>query len=151
MFPGRFNTSTFGDKGNKLIKGLEKLKKDKFVRFDVIDQIIDTIKSDQDIWLNEIIRLRDTVAHFETVTDYSYSAHLKGDRISVKPPFLISLNATNNIEIIYNNCLDFVQEFMCLVITMTLPNKFGLRSRGKTHAAVGEPFEQYIKFGLGSY
>jgi hypothetical protein len=149
MFPGRFKVKTFGDKGNNIIEGLTKFKKDKSARSDIIDYLISSIKADQDSWLNETIRLRDTCAHFKASSGYRYSAKLVDKTLYVKAPELFGFNVSNSIEIIYKNCLEFIQEFMCFVIVMEMPAHIHLNTRGNNPVSVGEPIDQYVKFCIG--
>src|SRR4030042_4092505 len=51
FFPHRFKTKTFGDMGEDLIKGLEKFKKDKKAKKEIVDLIISMIRDDQTSWL----------------------------------------------------------------------------------------------------
>ena len=53
------------------------------------------------------------------------------------------------INLIYQNCIEFIQDFMCLSIGLYLPEKLfvGVKKEGPYN--VGEPLSKYIKFGFG--
>jgi hypothetical protein len=64
LFPHRFKTKTFGDMGEDLIKGLEKFKKDKNAKKEIVDSIISMIRDDQTTWLKQAITLRSSLNPF---------------------------------------------------------------------------------------
>lgn len=147
LFPHRFKTMTFGEKGEDLIKGLEKFKKDKNAKKEIVDSIISMIKDDQTSWLKQAITLRDSLNHFKTIAGYNYQAKKMGDKWEIIVPKIARLNVLTYMKKIYSNCLEFIQEFMCLVIGMFLKG-FTVGMRTTNMSSFGEPLNQYIKFGL---
>lgn len=147
LFPGRFRVQTFGNKGNDLIKGLEKFKKQRGVRVATVDSIISMIQEDQKKWLTTAVKLRDDVAHYKTFLDYHYRIQKDGEKTFVYPPVVSGMSVFEFMNLIYKNSLDFIQDFMCLAIELSLPAVFivGLT----TDPLVEEPYKKYIKFGLG--
>jgi hypothetical protein len=146
LFPNRFKTKTFGDMGDDLIKGLEKFKKDKNSKKDIIDSIISTIRDDQKTWLKQAITLRTTINHFKTISGYNYQARKTGTEIEIIVPRIARLTVLTYMKRIYSNCLEFIQDFMCLVIGMFLPKGVTLGSRD-SYLSKDHPIEKYIKFG----
>lgn len=147
LFPKRFKTKTFGDMGDDLIKGLEKFKKDKNSKKEIVDSIISMIRDDQKTWLKQAITLRTSLNHFKTIAGYNYQAKKIGDEWEIIVPRIARLNVLTYMKRIYSNCLEFIQDFMCLVIGMFLPNGVIVSVRN-THASGDEdPLEKYIKFG----
>ncbi len=147
FFPHRFKTKTFGDMGEDLIKGLEKFKKDKSAKKEIVDLIISMIKDDQNSWLKQAIRLRTSLTHLKTIAGYNYQVRKSGDRCEIIVPRIAGLNVLKYMETTYSNCLEFIQEFMCLVIGMFLEG-FTVGVRNTNASSIGEPLNQYIKFGL---
>lgn len=146
LFPSRFKTMTFGNMGDDLIKGLEKFKKDKNAKKDIIDSIISTIKDDQRTWLKQAITLRTTLNHFKTIAGYNYQAKRTGEDIEIIVPRIARLYVLTYMKKIYSNCLEFIQDFMCLVIAMFLPKGVTLGSRD-SYLSEDHPIKKYIKFG----
>jgi hypothetical protein len=147
FFPHRFKTKTFGDLGEDLIKGLEKFKKDKNAKREIVDSIITMIRDDQTSWLKQAIRLRTSLSHFKTIAGYNYQAKKIGDKWKIIVPKIARLNVLTYMETTYFNCLEFIQDFMCLVIGMFLKG-FTVGIRTANVSSFGEPLNQYIKFGL---
>ena len=147
LFPHRFKTKTFGDMGEDLIKGLEKFKKDKNAKKEIVDSIILMIGDDQKSWLSQAITLRDSLNHFKTIAGYNYQAKKIGDRCEISVPRIAGLDVLTYMETTYSNCLEFIQDFMCLVIGMFLKG-FTVGVRTTNVSSFGEPLNQYIKFAL---
>lgn len=148
LFPHRFKTMTFGEKGEDLIKGLEKFKKDKNAKKEIVDSIISMIKEDQKSWLKQAITLRTTLAHFKTIAGYNYQAKNNGEEWEIIIPKIAGLNVLPYMQTTYSNCLECIQDFMSLVIGMFLPKGFTVGVRNTNISNVGEPLNQYIKFAL---
>jgi hypothetical protein len=148
FFPHRFKTKTFGDLGEDLIKGLEKFKKDRNAKKEIVDSIISMIRDDQTSWLKQAITLRTSLSHFKTIAGYNYQAKRIGDKWEITVPKIARLNVFKYMETTYSNCLEFIEDFMCLVIGMFLKG-FTVGIRTANVSSLGEPLNQYIKFGLG--
>lgn len=148
LFPHRFKTKTFGDMGEDLIKGLEKFKKDKNAKKEIVVSIISMIRDDQNSWLKQAITLRSSLNHFKTIAGYNYQAKKIGDKWEIIVPRIARLNVLTYMKTTYSNCLEFIQDFMCLVIGMFLPKVFTVGTRNTNISSVGDPLNQYIKFAL---
>jgi hypothetical protein len=149
LFPNRFKTKTFGDKGENLIRGLENFRNDKNAKKEIVDSIISMVKDDQNSWLEQAINLRDTLAHFKTIAGYNYQAKKMGDELEIIMPRIAGLNVLLYMKTTYSNCLELIQDFMCLVIGMFLPKGLTVSVRNFNVSSIGEPLNQYIKFALG--
>ena len=148
FFPNRFKTHTFGDRGEDLIRGLEKFRKDKNAQIEIVDSIISMVRDDQNSWLKQAINLRDTLAHYKTIAGYNYQAKRIGGELEIMIPTIAGQNVLSYMQTTYSNCLEFIQDFMCLVIGMFLPKGLAVGVRNMEVSIVGEPLDQYIKFGL---
>lgn len=147
FFPNRFKTKTFGDMGDDLVKGLEKYKKDKNCKKEIVDSIISMIKEDQQTWLKQAITLRTSLNHFKTIAGYNYQGRKKGKELEIIVPRIARLNVLTYMERIYSNCLEFIQDFMCLVIGMFLPKGVTVGVRNSYASGDKDPIGKYIKFG----
>ena len=146
LFPGKFKVQTFGNKGNDLIKGLERFNKGNAVKKDTVDSIITMIREDQETWLSQAVKLRDDIAHYKTFLHYHYNVNQSGDEYLVTPPRVKGMTVLEYMNLVYQNCIEFLQDFMCLVIELHLPPVFCISS--PSVIGVGEPLKKYIKFGL---
>lgn len=63
---------------------------------------------------------------------------------------IAGLNVLTYMKTTYSNCLEFIQDFMCLVIGMFLPKGLTIGIPETNVSSLGEPLKQYIKFALGS-
>lgn len=149
LFPKRFKTKTFGAKGEKLIKGLVSFKNDQDAKKEIVDSIISMIEDDQKTWLEQSITLRDTLSHSQTIAGYNYQAKKCGNGWEIIVPRIAGIDVLKYMKTTYSNCLEFVQDFMCLVIGMFLPKSVSVGVRNSNVSSIGEPFNQYIKFGWG--
>lgn len=146
LFPGRFSVKTFKGKGETLCKGLEQFKRDKSVKTEPADDLIKILRDDRDSWLEHAISLRDTIGHYKTLADFNYHAVNHGDTRTIKKPVIAGTTPQDYLNLTYQNCIEFVQDFICMSIVLYLPAQFYLVNGAPR---VGEPVAQYIKFGLG--
>lgn len=149
LFPKRFKTKTFGNMGEDLIKNLEKFKVDGNTKTEMVDAIIALIKDDQKAWLKQAITLRTSLNHFKTIAGYNYHAERKSDQWQITVPRIAGVDVLNYMKIIYTNCLEFIQDFMCLVIGMFMPKQLIVGIRDASTPNIGAPLGQYIRFGWG--
>lgn len=147
LFPNRFKTKTFGDMGENLIKGLKNFKNDKNAKIDIVDSIISMIRDDQNAWLKQAITLRTSLNHFKTIADYNYQAKRNGNKWEIISPLIVGLEALSYMKLTYSNCLEFIQDLMCLAIGLFLPKNVSVGVRNSSISSFGEPLNKYIKFG----
>lgn len=146
LFPGRFGTKTFKDKGEAICKCLEQLKRDKSTKTDVADSLISVLRSDRESWLEQAISLRDTISHYRALADFNYHAVNLGDRRTIKSPNIAGMPPREYLRLTYQNCIEFLQDFICISVVLYLPSQFAL---AKGSPSIGTPMSQYIKFGVG--
>ncbi len=178
LFPDRFKTNTFGDKGSKLIANLNRYKKDekdireksfdkKYIelyikcRGETIDNLISMLNNDKAKWLDMVISARDTVSHYKGSGNcgevYRYSAVVQdGEELeAVIIPKILDIYPRQLLEISYRNCIEFIQDFICLFIELWWPPNFCLIEASDTDPLLitwrkrNLPAAKYIKYSLG--
>lgn len=179
LFPDRFKTHTFGDKGSKLIADLNRYKNnlekdirersvdekymDIYIRYrgETIDNLIYMIGDDKAKWLDRVISVRDTVSHYKGIGNcsevYRYSTAVQdGEELkSVIIPKILDFYPRQLLEISYRNCIEFIQDFICLFIELWLPPMFFLIEASDTDPLLiawrkrNLPATKYIKYSLG--
>jgi len=149
LIPGRFRVQTFQDKGDKLISGLNKYLKDKNCKAAYAEDLINVLSDDKEAWLERAIKLRDDISHYKTFSEFNYSYAKINDKETFNYPRISGMEPLKYINLIYQNCIEFIQDFMCLSIGLYLPEKLfvGVKKEGPYN--VGEPLSKYIKFGFG--
>lgn len=149
FFPRRFKTHTFGGKGSDIIGGLEQYKKDKSAKVEVLDEMISLLRDDRETWLEQAITLRDTLSHYRTFAQFNYHCTRSGGEKSIVAPKVASLEPKEYLAITYQNCIEFLQDFIFLVVDLFLPPYWHISARDQgSPAGVGKPLSQYIKFCL---
>ena len=148
LLPGRFATATFTDKGARLISGLEQFDRDKYAKHELVSHLIGMLHDDREAWLEQAITLRDTMSHFKTFAEFQYRSVSIEGKAKCASPRIAGLGPTDYINCTYRNCIEFLQDFMCLTIGLFLPPNFSVGLRSGSTCSVGEPLAQYIKFGL---
>lgn len=150
LFPKRFKTSTFTDKGSKLIVGLEKYKKDKSAKRELVDELIHVLQDDREAWLEQAITLRDTLSHYRTFAEFNYKCVRRNGQESFIIPKVAGMEPVEYMALTYQNCIEFLQDFMCIAVGLFLPPTFWVGVRASNHpVSVGEPLAQYVKFCFG--
>lgn len=148
LIPNRFQTFTFSDKGDRLIRGLEQFSRDKNAKHGLVAHMIEMLRDDRDAWLQQAISLRDTISHFKTFAEFRYRKVDVNGKATCVSPRIAGLSALDYINRVYKNCLEFLQDFMCLSIGLFLPPGFSVGVRTNGTCSVGDPLAQYVKFGL---
>jgi len=147
LLPNRFPVKTFRDKGEALCGALEKYKHDKSAKANLADDLIGIIRSDREAWLEQAISLRDKVGHYKTLADFNYHAVNLGTTRTIRKPRIAEMEPLPYLQLTYQNCIEFIQDFLCIAVALSLPSHFSLSA---SKPSVGEPLSQYIKFGLGT-
>lgn len=139
-----FKTDTFQNKGEKLISNLEEYKKkipkqlsgkiknkerlDLAIKYRVftIDNIISMLKNDRTSWLCKTIDTRDTVSHYKGSFNFlhEYTLEKIDDKFKVLMPKILGDYPRRFLNDTYSNCIEFIQDFMCLFIELWLPPFF---------------------------
>lgn len=150
LVPRRFRVQTFGDKGEALRRGLEQYERDKSANKELARGLIDMLQADREQWLEQAISLRDTIGHYRTFADFNYHSVNHGSTRTIRKPTVAGMAPVEYMELTYKNCLEFLQDFMCLSIGLALPAPFTISTNADGPRNVGEPIASYIKFGLAS-
>jgi hypothetical protein len=174
LFPNTFKVGTFTNKGLKLINNLNEYKKKvpkqlskkitdaerlslaiKY-RSLTIDNIIKLLQDDGSAWLCKAIDTRDTISHFKGSLNLTeYSIEKTGEEINIVLPKILDVYPRYFLENTYNNCIEFIQDFMCLFIELWLPPLFCITQASdsnptlKTWRDSNVAAAKYIKFMLG--
>lgn len=150
LIPQRFPTFTFSGKGDKLIRALEQFGHDKTAKSELVTGMVKMLQDDREAWLEQAITLRDTISHFKTFAEFRYrKVDVDGKPMCVSPQ-VAGRPAQEYIDLTYKNCLEFLQDFMCLSIGLFLPPNFSVGIRPTGTCGVGEPLAQYVKFVLST-
>lgn len=144
------HTQTYGDKGEKIIKGLEQYKAKKDVNIKAVDNLITLMRYDKDCWLEMVVNIRDELNHRKGLRNYIFvPVELpNGTRVIKKPKFK-RMNAVEFLELICANNIQFQQDFMAVAIAIksplpliSIPPEVG---KEKFNCDIG----RYVKYGWG--
>lgn len=175
LFPSTFKVDTFSNKGIKLISNLEAYKKKlpkqmrknigneerlnlavKY-RTETIDTIIKVLEDDRAAWLCKAIDTRDTVSHYRgSFSLGEYAIEKVGEDYNVVLPKVMNVYPRFFLESTYKNCIQFIQDFMCLFIELWLPPLFCLTQADDSNPTLriwresNLASSKYIKYSLGS-
>ena len=175
LFPDTFRVRTFQNKGLRLINNLEEYKKkiakqlgkeikDKErlslaikYRNQTIDNIIKLLQNDRSSWLCKAIETRDTVSHDKGSFNLkNYSIEKTGETINITLPQILDVYPRYFLEDTYKNCIEFIQDFMCLFIELWLPPLFCITQANNSNPTLAAwrnsnmAAAKYIKFTLGA-
>lgn len=150
LIPNRFKTKTFAQKGEHLERGLEQYERDHSAKPELPKALREMLKADREKWLEQAINLRDTISHYRTFADFKYQIVTTQNEKTVQKPTFSGLTPIEYMELSYRNCLEFLQDFICLSIGLALPSCFSICTNSTSPCRVGEPLASYIKFRLAS-
>ena len=148
LFKGKFELHTFHKKGEELVKRLEKFKKES-TKKETVENIISLIKEDRNCWLDNLIRLRDTFSHYRTIPNFTYWIEEKDNKKTIHMPAFNDLFILDFTKLVYQNCLEFIQDILCLTIELFWPETMRIATKptyGKENP--NAPMEKFIKFGI---
>lgn len=152
LFPGKFNLHTFHNKGADLVKKLTKLRTEfteESTKRETIDNIISLINKDRGHWLDIVVKFRDTVSHYRTLPEFFYWIEEKDNNRILHVPSFQNLPVFDFVKLIYQNCLEFIQDLLCLAVELFWSSRMriGLKpTYGKENS--NAPMEKFIKFGI---
>jgi len=149
LFPDHFKTHTFGNKGDSLIKNLENYKNNKKSKPELIDDMINMIKDDKNSWIKKTIALRDTLSHHKTYTGYSYKVENCNQNLNIVKPTILNLDPLEFMKTSFSNCIEFIQDLLCMSIVLYLPPAFCLTKPNIPHEWNELEDAKYIKYSLG--
>jgi len=143
---GTVGTHTFGDKGEKVIRGLEQYKLRKGSNREMADHLISLIRDDQRTWLEYIVSIRDEFSHTTALQKFRFEpAKLSNGEVIPQKPKLKGTETLPLLETAYSNNLGFHQDFMCLSLAMAFP-MFGLVPVDRSKPLGFQNCDQYIKW-----
>lgn len=148
LLPGRFSVKTFRNKGEALRNGLNQYERDLSAKIDLVKGLQELLADDREAWLEQAIDLRDQIGHYKTFADFNYHAVNHGNTRTIRKPIVCGMTPAEYMELVYKNCVEFLQDFICLSIGLALPASFTIGTRSDGACSVGEPLASYIKFGL---
>ncbi len=173
LFPSTFKVTTFASKGSKIVNNLneyrKKIKKQLENKIDhkerlalaikyrniTIDNIIDLLEKDKADWLGKAIDHRDTISHYKgsfSLREYSFKE--TNGELSIELPEILGMNPHFFLKQTYCNCIEFIQDFICLFIELWLPPMFTLAKADEKNpqlrAWLAQDSAKYVKFSLGS-
>lgn len=150
LIPDRFATKTFTEKGAKIIRGLGQYRNDRKAKVELVDGMIDMIIEDRGAWLEQAIKLRDDIAHFKTYSEFNYQFTKTKEKEIIHTPKIAGKDPVEYMETIYANCIEFLQDYMCISIGLFLPPGFSVGVRAEGHKPkIGPPLDSYVKFSFG--
>jgi hypothetical protein len=134
----QISTSTYGDKGADVVKGLranqrvvEKLlsRGDKTVSEQLpgrIQELINFMEAARESWLREAVDVRDTVSHFMAAKEFLFTPIEKspGEFDAVRPIFKRGDKRIEPIpfmETLFRSSAEFCQDFMCRTMLLNVP------------------------------
>lgn len=156
LFPGHFRAHTFENKGDKLIKNLEHFKRNSLFRKgekilkdttqlielkenrnNTIDSIAGMLRNEKAAWLEKAINMRDIFAHYNVIkgSNFKVAKKEKGDVIMMLP-LMNGLYPPAFMAAVFKNCLEFIQDLLCLVIDLWLPSNFQICKADVTYASI---------------
>ena len=150
LVPGRFQVRTFGSKGDHLIRGLEQYERGNSAKRELSKAIREMLLADREAWLEVAINLRDKIGHYKTFADFNYHAVNLGSQRTIRKPTFSGMTPVEYMETTSANCLEFLQDFICLSIGLALPRSFTISTNKLAPCSIGEPIASYIKFRLAS-
>jgi len=174
LFPSTFKVGTFSNKGRRIIKNLEEYRKklpkqlskqirheERFqlaikYRNETIDNLITLLQNDKAIWLSKAIDSRDTISHFRGSFNLrEYALEENDGEINVVLPEILDVYPHFFLNDTYRNCIEFIQDFICLFIELWLPPMFAITNANKNDPTLKTWLDQdaaaakYVKFTLG--
>lgn len=145
------HTQTYGDNGEKLIKGLEQYKKKSGVNIEAVDNLIKLMRDDKEAWIKVVVDARDKLNHIEGLKDYSFKhIRLPNGQIMVVKPKFDNMETVKYMEMVYNNNLDFHQDFIVSALAIKAPSCFCIIPADAQRAT--QEFRElgkYIKYAWG--
>lgn len=145
------HTKTFGDKGKKVIKGLEKFREKSGVNISAISNLIELIKSDKDSWLEWVVDIRDELNHIRGLRDYGFEQRkLPDGKLAILKPCFKNMNTVDFMNLVYSKNLGFHQDFIAYSLAIKAPPTFMLKKANPeiTKEEFGDD-GHYVKWGWG--
>lgn len=142
-------TTTYSNKGDDLIKGLNQYKKKQDANIEAVDNLIQIITDHKKDWIEKTITLRDELNHDRGLRDYKFMPKkLSNGNVVVIKPTLKKMNTIGFLKTVYSNNLIFHQDFTALSLALTVPKQIFLANEDLKNPIkeYGEKIGQYVKF-----
>jgi hypothetical protein len=150
---GIIGTETFGNKGEKVIKGLEQWKKKGGINIEAIDGLINLIKQDKEEWLEKAVAARDQISHFQAMQNVVFEpVKNEAGKMGVRPPKLAGMPFSVALEILFRNNMEFLQDFLSQCVLIGLGQGFHLIPANADHSkrfVSNDTCIPYVKWGVG--
>lgn len=112
---------TFKDKGDGVVKALEQYKKRGDAHTEAVDSLIRMIQQERDGWISVLVGLRDSVSHYEAISNYVFEPYPIPGGAGVRKPRLLSGHETvDALQMIYSNNVGFHQDFISVAASVRL-------------------------------
>ena len=118
------NTSatTFGKRGSRVIKSLEKIKQNRNVKTETVERMQQLIKDIQEGWLKKVIRARSSLNKIRPLQGYHYiPRELPNGEISIEKPLFAGKPAVELMGIVTEELCLFAQDFIAFSIDLAVP------------------------------
>lgn len=146
--PGIVGSQTFGDKGEKLIRGLKMLLKKTGTDTEAVRRLIDLIDGDRGAWIATTVDIRDELNHKRGLRDFKFTpARLANGQTTAATPRFRNQETRKFMHLVYRNNLEFHQDFMALCLA-TRAHFFVLTSADadQCNRDFPSPAGQYVKY-----
>lgn len=142
---------TYRDNGEGLIKGLEQFKHKKGIRKDAVDDLIQLMRDDKESWLQLVIDWRDELNHRKALKNYAFEPkELANGRVVIQKPTFKGMDTVEVMELVYQNNLEFHQDFMVTALSIKAPSCFVLMRQGEEQAIeLYKELGKYVKWAWG--
>lgn len=145
---------TFGDNGTKVVNCLRRyLDKKHGVHRPAVERLISTILEDQKTWIRTSVEIRDQLSHHQSMQGVIFRPLYdpRGRLMDVIKPKLLGRSFSEVTQQIYENNLQFLQDFVSLTIIMKIglgvdlgpPDQNFIRRMVRTEEQI-----QFVKYGL---
>lgn len=148
---GIVRTQTYIKYGEKLIKGLEQYKQSNGANKKAVDALIYLITADKEDWIKTTIGWRNELNHIKGLRGYVFKKVIDSDgKIVIEKPTFKNKEVLPLLRTIYENNLNYHQDFIAYVVMLKLPSAFNLIPADKSKAVqeFGD-LGEFVKWNLG--
>lgn len=139
----KISTTTFGKRGERISKSLEKIKKDKSIKTETVEMMLQLIKKAQERWLEKVILARISLNKIRTLQGYHYIPNeLPNGEITIEKPLFAGKPAVELMGMFTEELCLFAQEFITFSIDLVVP-----RAHTLTKANSGRMKRKYKELG----
>jgi hypothetical protein len=144
---GNVKTSTYGAKGDGLIKGLEAYRKRPSAHRDAVDNLIQLVALNKDSWIGRVVDWRDTVSHYRALTHFRFEFIQGPDgNPTCVPPRFEGMDTLPFLRLVYSNNVQYQQDFMAFALALKARGLSLIRANVDNDP---NPSWRYVKWGWG--